>query len=152
MILSISQANFLPETSSQHLFTSPPSSHRAEKSPLPNASQGISLPLNYTKLQFLSKLYLTADVEKVWSNVRTLRGIVASYSQPQPCLEDPPPSFNPLADRYFQTHGYQASTLFNIGRIFAECSGDGDAFVQCLADRGTAWTEAERIWEILTNL
>ena len=105
----------------------------------------------WTRLQFLSSLYITADVEKVWSHVRTLRGIVASYSQPQPILEDPPPSFNPLADRYFETHGYQAATLFNIGRIFAECSGDGDAFVQCLADRGTAWTEAEWIWEILNN-
>jgi hypothetical protein len=149
MILSISQANLLPETTSQYLFTSPLSSHRAEKSPLPNASQGIFSP---TRLQFLSKLYLTADVEKIWSHVRTLRGIVASYSQPQPCLEDPPPSFNPLADRYFKAHGYQASTLFNIGHIFAECSGDGDVFIQCLADRGTAWTEAEWIWEILNNL
>jgi hypothetical protein len=43
-----------------------------------------------------------------------LRGIIASHSQPQPSLEDPPPTFNPLADRYFVTHGYQASTLFNI--------------------------------------
>jgi hypothetical protein len=79
--LSILQANFLLETTSQYFFTSPPSSHRAEKSPLPNASQGIFF---FTQLQFLSKLYLTADVKKVWSNVRTLRGIVASYSQPQP--------------------------------------------------------------------
>jgi hypothetical protein len=137
----ISHANFLAETNSQYHLTSPSSSQR------PGASQGIFFWLSYN----LYLNYITADVEKVWSHVRTFRGIVASYSQPQPFLEDPPPSFNHLADRYFETHGYQAATLFNIGRIFAECSGDGDAFVQCLADRGTAWTEAEWIWEILNN-
>ena len=140
LIISILQANFLAETTSQYHLTSPSSSQR------PGASQGFFF---WTRLQFISKLYITADIEKVWSHVRTLRGIVASHSQPQPFLEDPPPSFNHLADRYFKSHGYQAATLFNIGRIFAECSGDGDAFVQCLADRGIAWTEAEWIWEIL---
>ena len=71
---------------------------------------------------------------------------------PPPCFEDSPPSFNPLADHYFETHGYQASTLFNIDCIFAECSSDGGAFVQCLTERRTASTKAEWIWELLNLL
>lgn len=86
---------------------------------------------------------------EIWSHTRTLRGIIATHSQPQPCFEDPPPSFNPLADRYFETHGYQASTIFNIAHILTESDGSREAFVRMLASRGTAYTEAEWIWEVL---
>lgn len=85
----------------------------------------------------------------IWSHTRTLRGIVATHSHPQCRFEDPPPTFNPLADRYFETHGYQAATLFNISHILAESGGQAEVFVQSLASRGTAFTEAEWIWEIL---
>lgn len=85
----------------------------------------------------------------IWSHTRTLRGIIATHSHPQRCLEDPPPSFNPLADRYFATHGYQAATLFNISHMLVESGGNAEAFVQSLASRGTAYTEAEWIWEVL---
>ena len=93
--------------------------------------------------------YLIADSLRIWSHVRTLRGIVATHSQPQRSLEDPPPSFNPLADRYFETHGYQTATLFNISHILAESGGNSEAFVENLASWGTAFTEAEWIWEVL---
>lgn len=86
---------------------------------------------------------------EIWSHTRTLRGIIATHSHPQSTLEDPPPSFNPLADRYFETHGYQAATLFNISQILAESNGDAFAFIQKLASCGTAYTEAEWIWEVL---
>ena len=93
--------------------------------------------------------YLIADSLRIWSHVRTLRGIVATHSQPQRSLEDPPPSFNPLADRYFETHGYQTATLFNISHILAESGSNSEAFVENLASQGTAFTEAEWIWEVL---
>jgi len=47
-------------------------------------------------------------------------------------------------------HGFQASTLHTIAQILQECDGDSDTFIQFLTDRGTAQTEAEWIWEILT--
>lgn len=90
------------------------------------------------------------NATKIWSHSRTLRGIVATHSHPQCSFEDPPPSFNPLADRYFETHGYQAATLFNISHILAQSGGDAETFVQSLTERGTAFiTEAEWIWEVL---
>jgi len=77
---------------------------------------------------------------------------VSSYAEAptQPFFEDPPPLFNGLADRYFSTHGFQASMLHTIAQVLQECDGNSDTFIQFLTDRGTAHTEAEWIWEILT--
>ncbi|KDR81012.1 hypothetical protein GALMADRAFT_241627 [Galerina marginata CBS 339.88] len=92
---------------------------------------------------------LPCGADQVWSNIRSLRGIVGQYLDPEDLPDEPYPTFNPLADYYFKTHGYRASTLCKIANLLQAANGDRDIFINDLASRGTAVTEAEWIWHIL---
>ncbi|KAF8159742.1 hypothetical protein B0H34DRAFT_807252 [Crassisporium funariophilum] len=97
----------------------PSLSKRLEKSPM--SSSQLNAPNTMSN----------NDVITTWSHVQTLRGIVSSYAEAttQPTFEDPPPLFNGHADRYFSTHGFQASTLHTIAKVLNEC---GDCLL-CLS-------------------
>ncbi|KAF8154052.1 hypothetical protein B0H34DRAFT_860957 [Crassisporium funariophilum] len=90
--------------------------------------------------------------EPLYSYVRDITGVVGTIDKPQQfeSKKTSVPSFNALTHLYFQTHGYLASAQLIIALAYNN-NDKAEGFVEYLANRGMAWTEAEFLWEIITN-
>jgi hypothetical protein len=79
---------------------------------------------------------------------RNLGGIINTlYSDPEPTNDDLPPSINDILDTYFKSHGYLASSIWQIRDFYASTQSRA-AFAAALSGKGMAINEAEWIWDM----
>ena len=73
---------------------------------------------------------------------RNLGGIINTlYSDPEPTNYDLPPSINDILDTHFKSHGYLASSIWQICDFYTSTQSR-TAFVAALSGKGMAIKEA----------
>ena len=127
-----------PSKSSNHVPASPSKSTSETVFPL---SRQLSTSLPSSPLQVTPTVY---------KHIRSLDKIVgAIHGHPgiRPSHDPSLPSFGDVADNYLQAHGYNLSALYHIQHALT--LGHSHSFINYLASRGMAWTEAEYLWDLI---